>query len=123
MNQKPDDPKDFDQIFAGYNREALERLRKSGNRLPGCSLIFVGIFAVLVAACIFLFQIGLWFKNGHWLALPLSGLLSKVGVSVEAMAQAIEWKGIAELITWIGDMSSALMAFLVGMVIIWLGRD
>ena len=123
MNQKPDDPKDFDQIFEDYNREALERLRKSGDRLPGCSLFFVGIFAVLVAGSMFLFQIGLWFKNGHWLALPLSGLLSKVGVSVEAISQAIEWKGIAKLITWIGDLSSALLAFLVGMVIIFWGRD
>ena len=123
MKQEPDDPKNFDQIFEDYNREALERLRKAGNRLPGCSLFFVGIFAVLVAVCIFLFQIVFWFKNGHWLALPISGLLLKVGVSVEELARAIEWKGIAKIITWIGDMSSALMAFLVGIVIILLGRD
>ena len=123
MHRKPDDPNDFDRIFADYNREALERLRKTGDRLPGCSLFFVGIFAVLVAVCIFLFQILFWFKNGHWLALPFSDLLSKVGVSVEEISRAIEWKGIAKIITWIGDMSSALMAFLVGMVIIWLGRD
>ena len=123
MHQKPDDPKDFDRIFEDYNREALERLRKSGDRLPGCSLFFVGIFAILVAGCMFLFQIGFWFINGHWLALPLSGLLSKVGVSVEAMAQAVEWKGLADIIVWVGDISSALMAFFVGLVIIWLGRD
>jgi len=123
MEQKPDDPKNFDQIFEDYNREALERLRKSGNRLPGCSLFFIGIFAVLVAGCIFLFQIGFWFKNGHWLALPFSDLLLKVGVSVEEISRAIEWEGIAKIITWIGDVSSALMVFLVGMVIVWLGRD
>ena len=123
MQPKPEDPKNFEQIFKDYDREALERLRKAGDRLPGCSLFFVGIFAVLVAVCIFLFQIVFWFKHGHWLALPFSGLLSKVGVSVEEIAQAIEWKGIAKIITWIGDMSTALMAFLVGMVMVFWGRD
>ena len=86
-------------------------------------MFFVGIFAVLVAVCIFLFQIVFWIKNGHWLALPFADLLLKVGVSVEEIAQAIEWKGIARIIMWIGEMSSALMAFLVGIVIILLGRD
>ena len=123
MKPKSDDAKNFDRIFENYEREALERLKTSGNRLPGFSLFFVGIFAVWGAVCIFLFQIGFWLKNGHWLALPLSDLLLKVGVSIEAIAQAVEWEGVAKIITWIGDLSIALIAFFVGLAFILLGRD
>jgi hypothetical protein len=123
MKPKSDDAKNFDRIFENYEREALERLRKSGDRLPGFSLFFVGIFAVLGAVCISLFQIGFWFKEGHWLALPFSDLLLKVGVSIEDIAQAVEWKGIAIMITWIGDLSIAFIAFFVGMMLILFGRD
>jgi len=122
MKPKPDDPTEFDQIFKNYNREALAQLRKSGDSLPGCSLFFVGVFAVLVAISIFLFQIGFWLSNGHWLALPFSDLLSKIGVSVDKIARVVKWNGIVTLIRWIGEMSSALMAFLAGLLFIFFGR-
>ena len=73
--------------------------------------------------CISLFQIGFWFKKGYWLALPFSDLLLKVGVSIEAIAQAVEWNGVAKIITWIGDLSIALIAFFVGLAFILFGRD
>ena len=123
MKLKPDDPKNFDQIFEDYNREALDRLRRAGDRLPGFSLFFVGIFAVLAAVCIFLFQIGFWFQKGHWLALPLSDLLLKFGVSIEEIAQAVAWQGIATIITWTGDVPFALIVFFAGVLSIVFGRD
>ena len=114
MEQKPEDPKDFDEIIKNYDRDALERLRRAGDRLPGFSLFFVGIFVVLGAACIFLFQIGFWLKNGHWLAFPFSDLLLKVGISVDQIAKSIEWKGIAKIILWVGDLSSAIVSLALG---------
>jgi hypothetical protein len=114
MEQKPEDPKDFDEIIKNYDREAIERLRKAGNRLPGFSLFFAGVFIVSGAVFIFLFQIGFWLKNGHWLTFPLSDLLLKIGISIDKIAQAVEWKGIAKIILWIGDMSSAIVSIFLG---------
>lgn len=122
MEHKPKDPKDFDEIIENYDREALERLRTAGNRLPGFSAFFLGIFVVLAAICILLFQIESWLKNGHWLAFPLSDILLKIGVSIDKTSRAVEWKGIAKIILWIGDTSSVAVTLLIGMLLIIFGN-
>ncbi len=78
------------------------------------ALLLFGIFLLFHAITILIPQCVDWLSEGVWKPNCLYDLLPRFGFSFDWLTQ-MKWKGLAQILNWIFNLSSVLILFLIGL--------